>query len=241
MKKSYKLLTVLVFVLTSFITPLVSQNLSVIDFDEYITGTPDDFMTIHATVVNSNFLEAIDVKMKVNVHEIQPGQSMLICWGTTCFPPVDAVGEVTWDDYYYTMQANSTSGNFFKTDIEQGGVLGKIRVTFTFFNANNPSDQASFTAVADVVTTDIQETAFTEMKLYPNPANEYIYIDVQDINITGRINILDITGNLVKSNFVQSANENYKLDIRDLSSGIYLLSFIDTQGNQISRKFTVIK
>lgn len=241
MKKTFPFLTQMLLLIVFSLTPLAAQNLSVIDYDEYIVGTPDDIMTIHAKVVNNSFLEAIDVKMKVNVHEIQPGQSMLICWGTTCFPPVDSVGESSWDDYIYTIDANSNSGNVFKTDIEQGGVLGKIHVTFTFFNANNPSDQASFTAVADVVATDIQETSSMQIEIFPNPASDFINLKLEEVNINGKINILDMNGKLMKSVDVQSASETYKLDIGILPSGIYLLSFTDLNGNQISRKFSIVR
>lgn len=65
--------------------------------------------------------------------------------------------------------------------------------------------------------------------IYPNPASE----ELQLIGIKGEIEIIDLTGNLIKS--VEDFNSN-SLNISELNPGIYFLRFIKN-GQQFSEKF----
>ena len=73
-----------------------------------------------------------------------------------------------------------------------------------------------------------------ELIVYPNPANNTIYI-----NHTFKgsyINIYSIDGMLVKSIIpAEMSQEKCQLDISELTSGIYILSYNTTQGNKITR------
>ena len=89
-----------------------------------------------------------------------------------------------------------------------------------------------------VTVTYDKSTAITELgklnvNIYPNPAKDYVFIDGNNLHIK----IYDISGNLIKSEYIANPT---KLNISALSPGIYILQL--KQGNTISRtKLAVIK
>jgi hypothetical protein len=81
-----------------------------------------------------------------------------------------------------------------------------------------------------------QETQFV---IYPNPANEIIYIDHTNQDaISYQLELLDIYGNiLIKVRDIASAN--YILDLSNVSAGIYLIKF--TKEDKINTEKIIVK
>ena len=76
-------------------------------------------------------------------------------------------------------------------------------------------------------------------KLYPSPANDNLFLSVDDFNGASKIEIRDITGRLIKSILTETvAAEITKLNVSDIKPGIYLLSATNN-GKQITGKFLV--
>lgn len=76
--------------------------------------------------------------------------------------------------------------------------------------------------------TEIENTIFKKINIYPNPASNYIFIN----NLTNKtsIKIYSILGKLVKQiNTIE--NNKIKVDIGDLQTGIYFLKLLT--GNKI--------
>ncbi|MFT7155676.1 MAG: hypothetical protein ACI8Q1_000678 [Parvicella sp.] len=80
----------------------------------------------------------------------------------------------------------------------------------------------------------INEKSKNLFKLYPNPANEIIYIESE--LITNQIAIYDLTGKLFESN--QNLSEN-EIDISHLNSGVYLLEVIFNNGVSQNQKLII--
>ncbi len=59
------------------------------------------------------------------------------------------------------------------------------------------------------------------MNLYPNPTSDYIYIDA---NGTNNFSIYNATGVLVRQEIITNNN---KIDIRDLTPGLYYIKTDD--------------
>lgn len=59
--------------------------------------------------------------------------------------------------------------------------------------------------------------------LFPNPASDMVYIKYKDQLISDQIEIIDVTGQLVKTCF--SDNSLSSIDISGLSNGVYLMKF----------------
>jgi aminopeptidase N len=76
----------------------------------------------------------------------------------------------------------------------------------------------------------------TSLKLFPNPAQEYIALEA--IGNIESITIYSIDGKIIKSNYVlpSSQNKSLKVDIIDLQAGTYGLSVI-TKQNIFNTKF----
>jgi hypothetical protein len=73
-----------------------------------------------------------------------------------------------------------------------------------------------------------------QISIYPNPANEMLYIDCKLKNAT--LFITDLIGNKIKQANVE--NELTTLDISTLSKGVYFLN-IKTANNVITKKFII--
>lgn len=64
--------------------------------------------------------------------------------------------------------------------------------------------------------------------IYPNPANEYINVKIQNSNIYPKsISIIDVFGNNVYQSKEIKENDAYRVDIRHLSSGSYFIQIFD--------------
>jgi len=79
----------------------------------------------------------------------------------------------------------------------------------------------AFGALKTATLTDIMPKTF-EVKLYPNPANDFFYIDMENSKCK-RISIYNLNGQKVKSAFVEGGlNE---INVNDLKNGMYIIDF----------------
>ena len=103
-----------------------------------------------------------------------------------------------------------------------------LKLTDPDLDNNNP---ANWIASADVLTST-GEVIRDDLKIYPNPATVVLNIEAGDI--MKRIIIQDIYGR--KHAFAEPHSDNYKMDINNLPSGIYIIS-VETSGGFASKKF----
>ena len=69
--------------------------------------------------------------------------------------------------------------------------------------------------------------------MYPNPANEYLKIDLPEQGIYA-IKVFNSHGKLVKS---LTLDGNNKLDIHELSNGVYTIQIKDARNKLTSNQF----
>ncbi len=75
-----------------------------------------------------------------------------------------------------------------------------------------------------------------EIKIFPNPANEFLYYQLTDENISLSLvfEIFDVTGRLIKT--ISEQEYSGQIDISELKRGSYILKII--QGSKIiTRRF----
>ena len=94
-------------------------------------------------------------------------------------------------------------------------------------NIIQKSTGASFTlSVLDPNTISIDESDFSTSRIFPNPASEFIQIEI-NANAIGNINIelISLNGSIVNSisNDVHSGLNTLEMDISDVVSGIYFI------------------
>ena len=78
----------------------------------------------------------------------------------------------------------------------------------------------------------MQESSFTQMRLFPNPANNQITIQNSDNKILGTISIYDMTGKMILKN--ESINSSITIDVKKLTAGVY---YIRSDNLQATMKF----
>ena len=66
------------------------------------------------------------------------------------------------------------------------------------------------------------------IEIYPNPAVEYINIEIKDSNLTNtKIVLHNIIGNQIEVLPEKISDNKYRIEVKDLSPGYYLLSIKD--------------
>lgn len=73
--------------------------------------------------------------------------------------------------------------------------------------------------------------------IYPNPASEFITIETSEFNSGTSIQIMDLTGKIIKSESLQSNTQ--QLDVSHLSKGLYFIKIQNNKGLYTVKKITV--
>jgi len=96
------------------------------------------------------------------------------------------------------------------------------------FAQNNSETQSSFAEK------ELKEVK-TSVDLYPNPVTDFLHIKIDTENLdNAEFEIYNIIGNSIKIDVEQVNNHQYKIPVRTLASGYYLLIIQDktTKYNQ---------
>jgi hypothetical protein len=83
--------------------------------------------------------------------------------------------------------------------------------------------------------TNIRNTVMSNVRIYPNPATDLLYIDGSEKELV--VNIYNIAGSMLISKKVSNSDV---IDISSLTSGIYLLKINDGASSEI-RKVSVVR
>jgi len=94
------------------------------------------------------------------------------------------------------------------------------------------NDPANWIASRDILTSTGGIFENSNLKIYPNPATDFL--NIESMEIMRSILIQDIYGR--KHAFSEPYSDRYKMNINNLPSGIYILS-VETAGGSLSRKF----
>ncbi len=77
-----------------------------------------------------------------------------------------------------------------------------------------------------------------EVSIFPNPANDKLFVRCNTGNMHGQLNIYDIYGKKVIDKDLKSINES--IDVSKLNTGVYVLSITDKEGNTIKTEKLVV-
>lgn len=75
---------------------------------------------------------------------------------------------------------------------------------------------------------DIEENSFALVELYPNPMNDILYIESDDVV---SVTVFNAVGQQVL--FVENRNE---IDVAELNNGLYFVRLVDNKGNTLTKK-----
>ncbi|MEP0386435.1 MAG: T9SS type A sorting domain-containing protein, partial [Dokdonia sp.] len=86
----------------------------------------------------------------------------------------------------------------------------------------------------DVLAVDDAAQINVELSVYPNPTTDFINISLTGVNNGYSVNVYSVTGQIVKSE--RYTSQENRLQVSDLSNGMYLLEVVDTDSNTRSVK-----
>jgi len=121
------------------------------------------------------------------------------------------VGELTFLVKNWDESANNDNGAYI--DVDQTGSIDFVEYS------------TSFTASLD-------DTLNNNIHIYPNPAQDFVYID--NANIDDNVNVFNVVGKRVMSFKIET--ENQAVDITDLKSGIYFLRLNNGLATKLLKK-----
>ena len=137
---------------------------------------------------------------------------------------VDGYMDITAADPWGTFSLNFTATNTFAVVYVRapGAVDGNTEVFYDNFS------------LAPAATASVDDVFASNLKVYPNPANDVLTIESKTVKIES-VEIYSLLGQKMKSNIQL---ENNKFDVSDLSTGLYLLKVNATSGSS-TRKIVI--
>lgn len=107
------------------------------------------------------------------------------------------------------------------SDLPAPLVINASKVLIHFIT--NSSVQSSGWTLQYSTVTDVEEQTHTQVRVYPNPASDIVYIDLPEQKQIGTISVLDMSGKSCLTKDLNDAESSIQLDISSLPSGMYLL------------------
>ncbi|MBC7774911.1 MAG: T9SS type A sorting domain-containing protein [Phycisphaerae bacterium] len=93
--------------------------------------------------------------------------------------------------------------------------------------------------------TEISETIVTpasvalEIKVYPNPAVNFVNVDLPQNDLTGTLSILSASGQTVRSMQSSEGQTSIQMDVQDLPKGVYLVRWVQSDEQVVLKKLLV--
>ena len=157
---------------------------------------------------------------------------------------VSAVG-FRWKDISssaYTQVDCPVSNNVFVTELDDltANTTYAYKAFVTYYGITVLSEETIFTTLPenDTIEDHVDEYLLSSIKLYPNPANEYIDVQctMNDVQLEG-IEVIDVYGKIVRA-FVGSNNHfplQTRINVSGLDSGIYFVRVTTDKGTVVKK------
>ncbi|MEA3448442.1 MAG: immunoglobulin domain-containing protein [Bacteroidota bacterium] len=192
-------------------TGSTESSISVTESGEYqVTTEGDAFGCTYSDTVNMSILEQPHVDI---------GQDHTIS--------IDSTLELCVDNVYD--QYNWSNGDPDTCALYSGSVLGEgihdVWLTVSFSNGCSDTDSIEITVFDDSDITQL--SAGESITLYPNPVENHLNLDLNLNEKPKTVEIININGNVVKQ-FGITENNQYRLNLKSLSSGVYVLRILST-------------
>lgn len=133
----------------------------------------------------------------------------------------------------------ASSGDFFANNSGQiQWTVGELMVE-TYQNSNNIVSQGfhqPFSSTTGIAAISVNP----DINVYPNPATESVFISIKDAPAKYAVSILDVTGKLLQSEQLTSAQSVYELSIGNYSNGMYFIK-ISSEESKYNQSIRIIK
>lgn len=145
--------------------------------------------------------------------------------------------DFSFRDTVVTVPANTRDTILIPVVIFNDTVIGTTReANFTLSNPTNGAQLniRGFTLTIredDLEPSAIAENYFQQVKVFPNPASDFITL--KNLPLAANVQLLNLNGEIVKEETINSSVE--KIAVNDLTAGIYLLKINHAQYSKICR------
>ena len=113
---------------------------------------------------------------------------------------------------------------------------GTKNITLIATNASGSSTAITQTVSVNTCT-GLEELTSAQISIYPNPANDFITISIDNAIEQITIKLVDILGKEIISTFSQKSKS--QLNLSGITNGIYSLKIIDSKGNSFTKLIVV--
>ena len=236
-----KRFTFLFTVLMIFVTGLSAQyTLSwdgeVLGDTVTVQGDPSDTELVFEAILTNNSDELVGFKLQRRLILLLDGTTTSYCWGTSCFPPNNTDSIIVARDTVFLAGGESTpegkfSGHYLAEDFGELTVVGTSMIEYKFFNAEDPDINVTvvvkFVTTPDGIVDQLMSNAFIS-DLYPNPATSFVTInyDLPQEVTNASVRIINILGSVVKTETLNKNATSLRMDISDLTNGVYFYSIV---------------
>jgi hypothetical protein len=158
--------------------------------------------------------------------------SYILYWGNTSGAPYSSNYNFTGNQTVYIVTGLSNGTKYFN-------VKGK-----NLFGTSSYADQKNITLNCktkggSAVESKLLLNAMPSINIFPNPTVDFIKINNIDLDIQNIIYLVDLQGKTIDVPFEATDNNSINLDLRNIASGLYLVSVINEEGN--AQTFKIVK
>jgi hypothetical protein len=182
---------------------------------------------------------SIAVRCRRDEISVVPGSQNSLCWALCSSDYVaGAMPSLTAPGGSITINSMD-SLNAFILHYKPTGTTGTSLFRVTFYNPSVTSDTAVFYQQFDI-TLGVGDLASKELNVsaYPNPATNYINIDIENMDEKGTIRIVDALGVTVKT-ATFNGDSNVKFSTADLRTGLYFYSIVSNNKTVLTRRIVI--
>jgi hypothetical protein len=188
--------------------------------------------------------QTLDVKVKRIEINVAPGTLNATCWDIC--PPSDTAGDAVELISSTTVNmADSAIDYSFSAHIYPERVSGCSHFRYIFYGVGTAFQDSvdiffSHGQTCAPLSTTAVESSKISFDIYPNPASDFINIDLSKELNNAELMITNPLGSLVKRIRLDALN-NKSLSISDLENGIYFISIINEEKQISTRKLQVAR
>lgn len=194
-----------------------------------ILGDPADFELVFHAVLTNNSDDTDTIKLRRTFIEFLDGPTHYLCWGLCYAPNSDPV--FISPAYIALGPGESCTVDDFSGHYEIGGTTGTSIVEYTFFNQSNEDENITVTVTfktsPEGIADQLMANGFVS-EIYPNPATTNASLDYEltpEVN-KASLRVMNLLGAVVKDVELNKSASKYRLDVSDLTSGVYFYSVI---------------
>ncbi len=147
--------------------------------------------------------------------------------------------DTTCVDQLFALQGGSPSGGVYSgTNVDAGNFLSSTTGTFTITYQYTDVNGCSASATDDLkvyTCSSIEDLICNSIQLYPNPANEFVTIEIPSTMLVNSIQMNDLSGHLIELNLVNNGNNRYTIPVSNLANGTYQIVILTDEFQLVKR------